>query len=105
MIGEGGARASLTPLRVEGDQRAEGEAALRDRHERRPAFRQWRHLKELETTSQRLFGNGLREKESCQSDLDADVLPEPAHSLEIMKHVTGNRKFLNNWNLKLEMPP
>jgi hypothetical protein len=51
----------------------------------------------------RLSGNRLRKEESCQPKLGADILLEPTHSIEIMKDVTGDCKFLSDWDLKLEM--
>jgi hypothetical protein len=53
----------------------------------------------------RLSGSRLRKKESCEPKLGADILPETTHSIEIMKDVTCDRKFLCDWNLKLEMAP
>ena len=50
-----------------------------------------------------LSGSRPRKEEFRQPNLDADILPEPAHAIKIMKNVTGNRKFLSDWNLKLEV--
>jgi len=44
-------------------------------------------------------------EEFGQANFDADVLPEPACRLEIVKHVTGYGKILSERDLKLEMPP
>jgi len=44
-------------------------------------------------------------EEFGQANFDADVLPEPACRLEIMKHVTGYGKILSKRDLKLEMTP
>ena len=40
-----------------------------------------------------------------QANFDADVLPEPAGRLEIVKHVTCYGKILSERDLKLEMAP
>ena len=56
-------------------------------------------------TRGQLSGSRLRKEESRQPNLDADILPEPAHSVEITKDLAGNRKFLGDWNLKLEITP
>ena len=54
-------RAGRRLLRVEGDQGAEGEAALRDRHEGRRAVRARRHLGELEGAGVGRMDSDLRD--------------------------------------------
>src|SRR5258705_1260929 len=44
-------------------------------------------------------------EEFGQANFDADVLPEPAGRLEIVKHVTCYGKILSERDLKLEMAP
>src|SRR6478752_1523066 len=44
-------------------------------------------------------------EEFGQANFNADVLPEPAGRLEIVKHVTGYGKILSKRDLKLEMAP
>src|SRR5258708_24634556 len=44
----------------------------------------------------------LGKEEFGQTNFDANVLPEPACRLEIVKHVTGYGKILSERDLKLE---
>src|SRR5216683_977267 len=59
------------------------------------------------TLGHRLFLIRARrgKEEFGQANFDADVLPEPAGRLEIVKHVTGYGKILSERDLKLEMAP
>jgi hypothetical protein len=47
----------------------------------------------------------LGKEEFGQTNFDADVVPEPAGRLEIVKHVTCYGKILSERDLKLEMAP
>jgi hypothetical protein len=44
-----------------------------------------------------------RKEEFGEANFDANVLPEPASRLEVVKHVTGYGKILSERDLKLEM--
>ena len=57
------------------------------------------------TLGHRLFLIRARrgKEEFGQANFDADVLPEPAGRLEIVKHVAGYSKILSEQDLKLEM--
>ena len=59
------------------------------------------------TLGHRLFLIRARrwKEELGQANFDANVLPEPAGRLEIVKHVTGYGKILSQWDLKLKMAP
>src|SRR5258705_7649878 len=46
-----------------------------------------------------------RKEEFGETTSDANVLPEPAYRLEIVKHVNGYGKILSERDLKLEMAP
>ena len=47
----------------------------------------------------------LGKEEFGQTNFDADVLPETAGRVEIVKHVTCDGKILSERDLKLEMAP
>src|ERR1700730_15630786 len=47
----------------------------------------------------------LGKEEFGQANFDADVLPEPAGRLEIVKHVSGYGKILSERDLKFEVAP
>ena len=51
------------------------------------------------------FERGVGKKNLARANFDADVLPEPAGRLKIVKHVTCYGKILSERDLKLEMAP